>query len=129
MIQRCSCGLLSETDRDEAIMAGRCGVRAALEGETGKMIAFEREGNSPYRISCGLRDVALIYNKEKKVPLEWIREGCDLTEEFIQYAAPLIRGTVAPRMEEGGFPAFAYRRQEGSSSILNKSWQISLKQR
>lgn len=109
VIQRCSSGLLSETDRDEAIMAGRFGVNAALEQETGKMIAFERESNFPYRISCSLKDVGQICNKEKKVPLEWIREDCDLAEDFIQYAAPLIRGTVTARMEEGGLPSFVYR--------------------
>ena len=34
--QRCSSAMMSDTDRKEAIMAGEFGVRAALEGETGK---------------------------------------------------------------------------------------------
>lgn len=111
VIQRCSSGLLSQTDRDEAVMAGRYGVKAVLGQETGRMVAFERESNSPYRISCSLKDVAQICNKEKRVPLKWIREGCDLTEDFVRYAAPLIKGTVAAPMEGGGLPAFVYRKE------------------
>jgi len=43
-----------------------------------------------------------IANMEKKVPLSWIKEGDDgLTEEFIQYARPLIMGEVMPIMVNG----------------------------
>lgn len=109
LLQRCSSGYLSGTDRDEAVMAGRFGVRAALNRETGKMISFQRESNSPYRISCCLKNVAQICNQEKKVPLEWIREGCDLTEDFIRYVSPLIQGRAEVPMEESGLPAFVCR--------------------
>ena len=41
--QRCSVSMLSAADQQEAVMAGRYGVQAALEGETGKMISFIRK--------------------------------------------------------------------------------------
>lgn len=41
--QRCSGLTVSGTDLNEAEMAGRFGVQAALDGHTGQMVAFERE--------------------------------------------------------------------------------------
>lgn len=41
--QRCSGLTVSDTDLNEAEMAGRFGVQAALDGHTGQMVAFERE--------------------------------------------------------------------------------------
>lgn len=41
--QRCSGLTVSATDLNEAEMAGRFGVKAALDGHTGQMVAFERE--------------------------------------------------------------------------------------
>ena len=93
--QRCSSTMMSAADQQEAVMAGKFGVQAALKGETGKMISFVRESDAPYKLVCGLEDVNEICNKEKGVPLEWITEGgSDIGPEFIAYAAPLVQGTV-----------------------------------
>lgn len=109
--QRCSSTMMSAADQQEAVMAGKFGVQAALKGETGKMISFVRESNAPYKLVCGLEDVNEICNKEKGVPLEWITEGgSDIGPEFIEYAAPLVQGTVNVPMGEDGLPAFAYRK-------------------
>lgn len=108
--QRCSSACLSKTDLDEAVASGAYAVRAALNGETGKMISFERQSDTPYDLTFGTSDVNLICNKEKGVPLEWItNEGSDLSEEFIAYASPLIQGNVDVPMKDG-LPNFAYRR-------------------
>lgn len=111
--QRCSSGILSKTDRDEAIEAGRFGVQKALEGVTGMMVSFVRKENSDgsYKIGCGLEDVNAICNEEKTVPREWITEnGSDITEEFIAYARPLIQGTVDVPLGEDGLPLFVFRK-------------------
>lgn len=109
--QRCSVSMLSETDQQEAILAGEFGVQAALNGETGKMIAFKRQSDSPYSMKCTLEDVNVICNEEKTVPVEWITEdGSDVTEDFIRYARPLIQGTVNVPVGEDGLPAFVYRK-------------------
>ena len=77
--QRCSAMLSSLTDVEEAAMAGSFGVRAALKGATGKMVSFERGNEEAYDLSCGLKDVSLICNREKRFPLEWITGGgCDV---------------------------------------------------
>lgn len=109
--QRCSSTMMSATDQQEAVMAGKFGVQAALKGETGKMISFVRESDSPYKLSCGLEDVNDICNKEKGVPLDWITEdGSNIGPEFIAYAAPLVQGNVNVPLGEDGLPAFAYRK-------------------
>lgn len=108
--QRCSAALMSKTDQQEAILAGQFGVQAALKGETGKMIAFSRSSQSPYQLHCTLEDVDRICNQEKTVPLDWITEdGSDVTGDFLEYALPLIQGTVEIPMDDQGLPAFVYR--------------------
>ncbi len=107
--QRCSSSCLSDTDLNEAIFAGSFGVISALAGETGKMICFERTSTAPYKITCSTADVNLICNQEKGVPLEWIiNEGTNLSQEFIDYALPLIQGQVTVPMKDG-LPNFAFR--------------------
>ena len=110
--QRCSASMMSATDQQEAIKAGEFGVQAALNGETGKMISFIRKETSDgtYIMECGLEDVNAICNEEKTVPSEWITEdGSDVTDAFINYARPLIQGTVQIPCGEDGLPAFVYR--------------------
>ena len=97
--QRCSSAMLSDTDLTEAVNAGAYGVQAALKGETGKMITFNRHYNHPYELSYGTADVNNICNKEKPVPAQWITEnGSDISDDFIAYAAPLIQGNVTVPM-------------------------------
>lgn len=108
--QRCSSTMISDTDRKEAIMAGEFGVRAALEGETGKMVSFVRKSDDPYELTCGLEDVNEICNKEKPVPVEWItNDGSDISDDFIRYAKPLIKGTVEVPLGSDGLPKYIYR--------------------
>lgn len=108
--QRCSSSMLSAVDLTEAAESGAYGVRAALAGETGKMVAFRRREGREYSVDYVTEDVDLICNKEKTVPLEWITgEGSDIGQEFIDYALPLIQGEVEVP-SENGLPLFAYRR-------------------
>ena len=102
---------ISNTDLLEAIEAGSYAVISALNGHTGKMAAFERISDNPYKMRCTLKDVNDICNKEKTVPLEWITENkADVTEDFINYAAPLIAGKIHVP-EENGLPKFVYRKE------------------
>lgn len=108
--QRCSCAMLSATDHKEAIASGSFGVQAALDGATGKMVAFSRADSDTYRINYVLKDVNAICNQEKTVPIDWISpDGSDVTDAFLAYAGPLIQGEVNVPAENG-LPRFAYRR-------------------
>ena len=111
--QRCSVSMMSATDQMEAVTAGNFGVQAALSGETGKMVSFLRETGTDgsYSMKCSLEDVNVICNEEKTVPADWITaDGSDVTQDFLDYAAPLIQGTVEIPLGTDGLPDFVYRK-------------------
>ncbi len=108
LMQRCGAHIASGTDIEEAFNAGRKAVKAACAGKTDKMVAFERDMSSgSYKCKYKLIPVSEAANTEKKVPLEWITpDGTGLTEEYIEYALPLIQGSSKSPLEEG-LPRFA----------------------
>ena len=94
--------MASLTDINEAFMAGAAAMKAADEGETGKMPVIERVSDHPYRTSTSVYDIHKIANVEKMVPREWINEkGNGVTEDFVNYALPLIQGEFHGIMVNG----------------------------
>ncbi len=108
LLQRCGSHLASKTDVDEAFMAGQVALKSALEGETGKMVAFKRGSkDGKYVCEFELLPLTSVANYEKKVPVEWITpEGNNVTQEFIDYALPLIQGEPE-RVWENSLPRYA----------------------
>ncbi|MCR4772610.1 MAG: 6-phosphofructokinase [Oscillospiraceae bacterium] len=108
LLQRCGAHLASRTDIDEAVMAGRAAVEAAVNGESGKMVAFRREEkNGGYACGTVLVPLSEAANFEKKVPEEWILpDGSGVTQEMIDYILPLIQGENG-RAQQSGLPRFA----------------------
>lgn len=114
--QRCSGIIASQTDIEEASSAGSFAVQSALDGATGKMVAFRRTdsedgltaaelrrgASNGYRIQNILVDVAKVCNQEKRFPDEWITShGTDVSKEFLQYVRPLIQGESAVSYRDG----------------------------
>ena len=108
LLQRCGAHLASKTDLEEAELAGRTAVEAAVSGETGKMVAFERDmSDGEYVCKTKLIPLTSVANAEKKVPLAWITEGKNfVTDDFIDYALPLIQGEPE-RPTECSLPRYA----------------------
>ena len=108
MIQRCAQHLASKTDIEEAFNAGSHAVKAAVNKITDKMVAFKREYvNEEYVCKYELVDLHIAANTEKTVPLEWINEDkTGLTQDYIDYALPLIQGDMKAPLEDG-LPRFA----------------------
>jgi 6-phosphofructokinase 1 len=108
LLQRCGAHLASQTDVEEAEMAGRVAVESALAGETGKMVAFERANeNGQYVCKTKLVPLTSVANAEKKVPASWITpDGNFVTDEFIDYVLPLIQGQPE-RPTEASLPRYA----------------------
>ncbi len=108
LLQRAGAHLASQTDIDEAFAVGKTAVEAAIAGETGKMVAFVRETvDGKYTCRMELIPLADVANYEKKVPVEWIvPEGNNVTQDFIDYALPLIQG-VPEIPIENGLPRYA----------------------
>ncbi len=95
-IQRCAAHLMSETDAEESYMCGMAAVRAAVEGEHGKMVTLVRESNHPYKCTTGLTPLESVRGITKDVPQEWIaKDGMGVTEEFLEYVRPLV-GELPP---------------------------------
>ena len=110
--QRCSGMIVSGQDMKEAEEAGAFGVRSALDGVNGMMVAFKRACEEPYLMECFLADVNEICNKEKTFPAEWITKGgTDIGPEFLSYVLPLIKGEPERKMENG-LPLYLYREQQ-----------------
>ena len=101
-LQRSASHLASRVDINEAFMVGGAAVKAADEGDTGKMVVIDRVSDDPYQCATGIYDVHKIANDEKLVPREWItRDGTYITEDFLNYVRPLIQGDYAPFMVNG----------------------------
>ncbi len=101
-LQRSASHMASRVDVDEAFMVGAPAVKAADEGDTGKMVVIDRVADDPYMSAAGIYDVHRIANNEKLVPRSWMnREGNYVTEEFINYIEPLIQGDYQPFMVNG----------------------------
>ncbi len=101
-LQRCASHIVGRVDITEAYQVGGAAVKAAFEGETGKMIIIKRVSDDPYLAVTDIYDVHKIANVEKKVPREWINaEGNYVTEDFINYVRPLIQAELTPMMVDG----------------------------
>ena len=101
-LQRSASHMASRTDIDEAFMVGGAAVKAADEGDTGKMVVIDRVSDDPYMAKTGIYDVHRIANEEKLVPRNWMtRDGSYVTEDFIDYIKPLIQGDYQPIMVNG----------------------------
>lgn len=107
LLQRCAAHSASQTDIDEAYLAGKTAVELAVSGVTDKMVGFERQPGPDYRIAPKAVDLAAVANAEKKVPQEWMTpDGVGLTQAFIDYALPLIQGETQLPFANG-LPRFA----------------------
>ncbi len=101
-LQRSASHMASRVDVDEAFMVGGAAVKAADEGDSGKMVVIDRVADDPYMSAAGIYDVHRIANNEKLVPRNWMnKEGNYVTEEFINYVEPLILGDYQPFMVNG----------------------------
>lgn len=108
LMQRCGAHLASKTDVEETFQAGREAVKAAVSGETDKMVCYERKAGAKYEIEYKLLPLELAANTEKKVPLEWITEnGTNISDEYVKYALPLIQGEAKAPLEDS-LPRFAH---------------------
>lgn len=101
-IQRCASHIASLTDVNEAFIVGGIAVKAAFDGETGKVGIFQRLSNKPYLMGTSIYDVNAIANVEKTVPQEWIiNDGTGVSQEALDYMRPLIQGEIYPYMVDG----------------------------
>lgn len=113
-LQRSAAHLASRVDVNEAYMVGGAAVKAADEGDSGKMVVIDRVSDDPYQCATAIYDVHKIANGEKLVPREWInKDGTYVTDEFIDYVRPLIQGDY-PCVMVNGIPRHLYMPSKGN---------------
>ncbi len=94
-LQRMASNCISLTDRDEAYLVGKVGVRALLEGESDKMVTLIRHTEPAYSCSSGLVELVKVANAQKLVPAAYLDESKTMvTQAFYDYALPLIGGPL-----------------------------------
>ena len=92
----------------EAYQVGGAAAKAAFEGVTGQMVALKRISNNPYQCTTELHPISEVANLEKKVPLSWMNANhTQMTEEFLDYARPLIQAELTP-LYIAGLPHHIY---------------------
>ena len=108
-LQRSASHCSSRVDILEAYQVGGAAVKAADEGDSGKMVVLVRHSDDPYQCGTEVTDVHKIANDERLVPREWVNEeGTYVTEDFVTYVRPLIQGDVSPVMVDG-IPRHLYK--------------------
>ena len=120
-LQRSASHVASRVDIDEAFMVGGAAVKAADEGDTGKMVVIDRLSDDPYMSSTGIYDVHRIANEEKLVPRDWMtKDATNVTKEFVDYIRPLIQGDYQPIMVNG-LPRHLVMNRTGAGSGVRRA--------
>ncbi len=83
--------LASEVDREEAWRCGQAAVRAAVAGESGKMVSIQRVPGPDYQSEMGLVDLEGIGRVERKFPAEWINDQHNhVRPEYLEWSRPIV---------------------------------------
>ena len=94
---RASIAFQSSVDRDEPVVAGAEAVKAAMEGQTGVMIGFERLPGAEYKVKPIRIPIEQVMLTERTMPAEFINErGNDVTDAFVEWCRPLIGEPLRP---------------------------------
>jgi ATP-dependent phosphofructokinase / diphosphate-dependent phosphofructokinase len=90
-LQRMASFSISITDRDEAYLVGKMGVKALLDGESDKMITLVRHDEPAYYCTTGLVELEQVANLQRLLPDQYLDKSKTMvTRAFYDYALPLI---------------------------------------
>lgn len=90
--QRAAAHLMSQRDRQDAILCGEYAVNTALDGFTGIMAALTFDANN--QSICKNVPLGDIANAVRYVPQEYISNDGHIADKFYNYVLPLIEGKV-----------------------------------
>lgn len=91
LLGRASIAWQSDVDREEAVACGREAVRAALEGDSGKMVGIERVSTEPYEARLVRIPIEQVMLEERTLPDEYVNErGNGVTDAYRDWLRPLL---------------------------------------
>jgi 6-phosphofructokinase 1 len=100
-LQRSFPTIVSEADAYEARQCGRRAVRYALtapEGLSSGSVAMKRTNaaGGPYQVDFFPTALANVARQTKPLPTEWVKNGNDLAQAYLDYARPLVGPLPTP---------------------------------
>jgi len=102
----------STVDLEEAYCVGRHAAEIAIKEGTGYMATIVRASGPEYGVSYGMAKLSQMANSERVFPKEWIAPSeIDVTDEFVDYARPLIGETGPSIPLVGGLQRFVRLRE------------------
>jgi hypothetical protein len=108
VIQRSVSMCASKVDISEAREVAHHAVEVALSDGTGWMATILREPGSAYKARFDKVKLETVANSSRFLPSSWItKDGLDVTDDFIRYAAPLIGDGDPEAPVENGLQRFA----------------------
>ncbi|MCB1910098.1 MAG: 6-phosphofructokinase [Rhodocyclaceae bacterium] len=101
-LQRSARHLASATDDAQAYAVGAAAVEAAVGGAHGVTMAVQRVSSSPYCWHIGEVALARVANLERRLPPAFVRsDGMHVSDEFVEWARPLVAGEAVPTFIDG----------------------------
>jgi 6-phosphofructokinase len=98
----------SKVDLDEAYLVGRQAVSVAVEHGSGYMATILRKPGPGYGVHYDKVPLQAVANSERSFPAAWIAPSrTDVTDEFLDYARPLIGNEWPTVPLVGGLQQFA----------------------
>ena len=89
--QRNAIALASTVDLEEAYRSGQLAALLAARGDSGHMSTILRNPGPIYSVRYDKVPLEVVANSERTFPSNWIAaSGCDVTDEFVRYARPLV---------------------------------------
>lgn len=97
-LQRSASHCSSSTDLEEANTVGYFAVKTALDGMSGVVPMLKRKQTKTYKTSISYIRAKSVANKIRYLPQEMITSNFGVTQEFIDYATPLIGDEPLPKI-------------------------------
>jgi len=108
VLQRSVSIFASKVDIEEAYEVGRKAVKVGIEEGTGYMATILRAPGSQYKVVYDKVPLGVVANSVRYLPKDWITsDGIDVTDDFINYAMPLIGDGWPDIRLENGLQRFA----------------------
>jgi 6-phosphofructokinase len=108
ILQRSTSIFASKVDIEEAYEIGKKAVEIAMIEGTGWMATILRKASSTYEPFFDKVPLEVVANSARQLPSHWItQDGLDVTDEFVQYARPLIGDDWPEIAIEQGLQRFA----------------------
>lgn len=108
VLQRSTSIFASKVDIDEAYRVGQKAVEIAMHEGTGWMATILRSPGDVYGPYFDKVPLQVVANSARHLPAHWLTaDGLDVTDEFVQYARPLLGDGWPEIRVENGLQRFA----------------------